>query len=405
MLLVLLISIWSVNAWEIGLAGVTGSEGYGSSSALFNTLGDGGKRWGLSLINFNVPLGPYPTYSTLRFSDWNRYIYENEKLDEEEKLELLGKIPKSGYDLFLNSEFELFRIILAPYFVSLGLRGGVRGHLPKDLIDLVLRGNDFEREYSIGGLNTEGILGTELSIGRAFKFNLGDWVTFSFVSLKGFWGLSHFHLKTTDGSLTTDYEGVSSYLRAVRRESYGGIGILTDLGFKFYPSNRFSIGLFVEDVGPGIYWYRDSKEEIVSTSLEKVQLVDFLGSNSDQFISEKDKAKEGPYWTHPPSSLILGVTYRWTRYGTLFASSGYTPYETPQREKGAWAGIGLEQRILFLKTRAGIRLGGVGKYAVGFGFSLPIWKVVIDMGFENIGGLLWSSRGGRMGFGLSTRER
>jgi hypothetical protein len=327
-------------------------------------------------------------------------------LNDEEKDEFLSKIPQSGYDFSLRSAAEVLRVEKGHYAFSVGIRGGVKGHIPKDLLDLVLRGNDLEREYSLSGLRASGTYGVDVGVTRGFSFDFLGKPLCSFVKIKGFYGLSYFDLVSTSGTLLTDYSGLETSFEVLKRESRGGWALDFDLGLKVEFNNSISASFVARDVGSGIYWSKNSNIESIIVSAEGLELSSLLKEDSDSLIEYVEDTKNECFRTDIPTSLNLGLTWNWGESRYLFFSSGYCPYETPMSHRGAWAGLGIETKIYrSFAGRAGIKLGGEGKYSIGVGCTLPIWKFFVDVGFENVGGLLWSSRGGRMGLGFSTRER
>lgn len=364
------------------------------------------KTWDIRFLNLLLPIGPYPTYSTLKLSDWNTYFYENEELDANEKEELLSKIPETGYDFSITANLELLRIARNPYSFWIGGLGAGRGHIPKDLIELVISGNDFGREYDVSGVDIQSIYGFEFGANRVFSFLLRGKPSLAFISLKTLIGLGYLSLKSTEGKLSTDYSGLETLLEAERAESKGGVGIAFDAGIRSRLNSSLSFSFILQDLGPPMLWFRDSKEEAIHLKVSNFSLIDLMNEDSDSLVSDSEELKKGTFKTSFPSSITGGVTWSVTPQFTLLFTSGYSLFDTPFGKKGAWAGVGMESKFYdSILGRVGLRLGGEGKFRVGAGVSLPFWKLRLDVGFQNVGGLLWSSRGGRLGFGFSTRER
>ncbi|MFQ5649436.1 MAG: DUF5723 family protein, partial [bacterium] len=108
------------------------------------------------------------------FSKSRYELYSGSYLTEKDKQDIMNSIPAEGLWFNLNTEVQAAGLSIGPLAFTASGHAASDFSLSKDIADLLLYGNDFERQYTIGDTNGEGWAVSSLAVSGGFRlFKLG----------------------------------------------------------------------------------------------------------------------------------------------------------------------------------------------------------------------------------------
>jgi hypothetical protein len=371
---------------------------------------------GLSLIAENNGFS-VKTYND-NFTDKTRLITESDK-DK-----ILKDIPAEGLRINLDVDPRLaigipfnggvaFRL---PWWgglnsaITLGLNTGFEAEIPKDVIELILKGNEFNKPYNIADWDGSGwgVFSFNWAAAKPWmpgrlqpyldEFTVGG----TFKILSGAYG----ETQRSGGTLLVEPQGMDLDFNMITRVG-GGYGFGIDMGVAGVTKDRkltFSAGLlnFLDYMSWGISPKQDS---VFATAIDMKATSIFGGKNIQDALDNPDVDGDGDADFHKklddkafsrslPAMLRLGGAYQLQPKLTLVGnydqafSSGFGVEVTPRISAGA------EYRLVdWFPMRFGLTLGGRSSgSSLGFAFgpfNLGHTQVeVLDLALVNRGGVL-----------------
>ena len=384
-------------------------------------------KFSWDLLNFGVALvAENNSFSVQTYND--NFTEEDHFINEADKRDLLGDIEADGFKI--NVDADLYAALLLPLNggVSFGLpwdirsavvvgnTNGFEGKVPKDMFDLMLFGNDFNRPYDIAewdgsgwgvvSLNWAGAKPwmpvqlkpylDEFTVGATLKFTSGGYG----------------EVKRSDGGFESSFPDAAHPTADVgtdldmyaTTQFGGGIGFGLDLGVAGVTKDRkatFSVGLlnFLDTMSWSIEARQDSAfataEDLLVTRLVDVKEIEEVLDNpvdEDGEVIFHEKQGENSFSRSVPAMLRVGGAYQLRPELTLVGnwdqafSEGMGIRTTPR------ISAGVEYHLVpWFPTRFGLSAGGRGpSSAVGFGFG-PFSFSHVQLEFMDIG---LASRGG-----------
>ncbi|MCC7264373.1 MAG: hypothetical protein IT369_17825, partial [Candidatus Latescibacteria bacterium] len=339
-----------------------------------------------------------------------------------DKNKILGDIPAAGerINMAIDPRVALFIPLNGgvafpmPWGLSsaitLGLSTGFEAELPKDMIELMLKGNDFNKRYDIADWNGSGWAVGSFNWAAAkpwmparFKPYLDEFtVGGTFKVLSGGYG----DIQDSNGSLIVEPAGADLDFNLATRAA-GGYGVGVDLGVAGITKDRkltFSAGLlnFLDYMSWGISPQQDS----VFAQTSDMKVTDIFGVDNIQDAldnpdldgdGEADFTKdlgEKAFSRSLPAMLRLGAAYQLQpklmvvgNYDQAF-SSGFGIKTTPR------VALGAEYRLVdWFPTRIGLTLGGRSSGS-SLGFAFGPFNLghtqfeFLDVALVNRGGML-----------------
>ncbi len=370
---------------------------------------------GLSLVaeNNGFSVGTYND----NFTDANRLITESDK-DK-----ILKDVPAKG--LRINMDFDPRFALGIPLnggvvfpisawglssAITLGLNTGFEAEIPKDMIELMLKGNEFNKPYDIADWDGSGwgVFSFNWAAAKPwmpvrFKPYLDEFtVGGTFKVLSGAYG----ETQRSGGTLLVEPQGMDLDFNMITRAA-GGYGFGIDMGVAGVTVDRkltFSAGLlnFLDYMSWGISPKQDSVFAVANDM--KVTSI-FGGKGIEDALDNEDVDGDGDADFHKeldntsfsrslPAMLRLGAAYQLQpklvlvgNYDQAF-SSGFGVEATPRLALGA------EYRLVdWFPTRIGLTLGGRSSgSSLGFAFgpfNLGHTQIeVFDLALVNRGGML-----------------
>ena len=410
----------------MGIAGAYGAMARGAESIYWNpanlALKDGPQ------LSLPLDLGAFFILenNSVSISDYNKY--NGNFISDGDKDDIISDIPGGG--LKFNTDFGVFFPVLSsgvafplPWglngAIALNLRGGVEGEVPRDMIDFLLKGNQFARDreavgkapgYDIAKWDGQGwALGefswaiakpimpaalssylSEFAVGATFKLILG-----------GFG-----EVLRSDGGIQTRVSGADISAHAVARGG-AGVGFGLDLGVTgITKDGKTTVGLALMNLLDTMNWNIESRQDSVFVQGSRLRATSFTGKAglSEIFDNPVDENGDPVFYEEVdisgfsltvPAMLRLGVTHKLIpkliisgQYDQAF-SSGFGVSSTPR------LALGVEYRLVdWFPLSVGLSGGGRAgsSSAIGFGFGpfpLGRWRLTLmETGLVNRGGLL-----------------
>lgn len=353
---------------------------------------------------------------------------------------------------FLDSMGDFARVTAMTEASTLGIQIGsfalgayhiidVEARLPKDLFDLVLNGNQFNRTYNFGdfGVNSESVSVIHSSYGFQIPLYAETYIPMTTIPLRQLYAgvglkyyMGHQYARIEDGlvDLTFTESGIYgnafySYRSAglpgglvdddsddpevVADSTYSGIagrGFGIDLGIAGVINDQVSFHVGLLNLSPGISWNKSTYRILLTASADTIGLGTMweLDDEAEQAdldsltTSESDVTRIGSFRTPVPVLLRMGSTLRYKKATfnieieqALTRGMGYNLMPR--------LGLGVEWRPLSMfPLRAGLSLGGRHGLIGAIGFGLDLRALVWDFGIANTG----LTPGGTRGIGVST---
>lgn len=239
-------------------------------TGMFTTPGDNPVNLGLSEPTFRITFLPADLTlgsNSWTWSDINYYL--DKHLTDEIKEELVAVIPEDGLELDWQS-WSGVGLGVSSFSTNVSIRTVANSNLSKDLVDLVLRGNELNRDYGLDGSRVGAAAYGDVSVGIAF--NLGPSVRLG-GRYHRLMGIGYLEAEATGSGRVNHAPGDSSFegnMRIDARRIWGGglhgDGAAYDVGISIQPTANLALGLAVLDIGQ-ITW-RDVLSEQYEGSLD-----------------------------------------------------------------------------------------------------------------------------------------
>ena len=368
-------------------------------------------------------------------ADYNKH--NGEFIEESDKDDLLADLEKGG--LKFNTDLGLFLPLVGgatfplPWGLSsaiaVDVQAGIEGQIPRDMIEFLLRGNEFEQ--------------TRIDQGRDPNYDIAEWDgegwglgVFSWgfakplmpVQLKPY--LSQFTVGTTikvtggalfevlrsDGGFITRRDGADINAYAVARGG-GGVGFGLDFGAAGVTKDGKTVGsIALMNFLDTMNWSISTQQDSVFVSADSLNALSFSGKDDIEEVFDNPEDANGDKIFHKeididsfsrslPAMLRIGVAHQLMPRLTLSGnydqafSSGFGISTTPHLSTAA------EYRIVnWFPVRLGLSVGGRSGQTSAMGFAFGPFTLgrvqlsLLETGLINRGGFL---PGLSQGFGYS----
>lgn len=233
---------------------------------------------------------------------YNRY--SGAFIDETAKKLLLRSVPKSG--LAMNTGFNgaMPQFSYRNFAVSVRSDAGAEVVVPKDLIDLILNGNELDRMYSSNGARAKftALLRSGIGTGKRWgNFLVG--ASFNYIR-----GLFYSQLLNHEARIVTTREGFTGEGCVGYLKAQGGNGWSIDVGGA-YQKARLYLGLAVFDLSPGIVWHEQVEERYLTFKVDSANLYE-LFAGSDKIYSRVNRVSSNDVLTYLPIKLNMSIGYQ-----------------------------------------------------------------------------------------------
>jgi len=320
--------------------------------------------------------------------DKNQYgLYNGKYLTSEDKQNILASIPTEGLRLDLGTEVQALGLAFGP--LALNATGFAVSDLTlsKEIVDLVLNGNEFDRVYNIGDTGGEGwaassfgvSLGLPIIKNANFEFAVGG-------SVKYLRGFAYAKVKEATTTMSSNFDGIQTNGRVVIDRAFGGSGFAIDAGAAARKGN-WSLSLGLSNFSNYITWNQETKSFIYEFSADSVSVERIADSDIDSVFTDSEETVEiEPFTTKLPAELRFGIaraTKRFT-FGVDFRKAFKNAPGVSTKPRFA---LGTEFRLIhFLPLRSGVSFGGKQGFTPSAGFAFDFSLFSWDFAVASPGG-------------------
>jgi len=369
-----------------------GIEGVGCNPALLADTATDGVFFGLASLGMDLG------NNTLSLSRYNEI--SGAVLDARAKDQLLSEIPASGLQVDAGLDATLLGFRAGRFALSAQALGMGAGRLDRDVIELVLLGNEIDRAF-----NFEDTDGQAFALGAAtLSYAQPLWSSERLdlaagLNLRYLMGFLEFRALEASGGLETTLDGLSGSARAHFLSAQGGSGYSADLGLSLRFDSVWRAGLMWEGLLGSMTWDRGVEHHLWTADAEEI----LLGADDlDEAVVDSDSTWAGQAYSGTlPQTLRLGLLRDWKQLS--FAMETELPIRRLQgSDSGAGFMLGGEWRARsWLRPRIGLGFGGALEGAVaGLGLHLGFFHADFYAGVKG-GHLPGAAQGLSLGSAIS----
>lgn len=348
----------------------------------------GEKQYRLNLIS--VGLG----FHNNSFSKKQYDLYNGSYLTAEDREDILASIPSQGLRADFDTEVQAMGISVGPFaFTASGLAAS-DFTVSKDIVDLILHGNELNRVYNVGATDGEGWGIASFALSTAFPISIAMLPEFSVgASIKYLRGFGYGKVKEAASTLLTDIEGIHGAGRVVIDHARGGSGLAVDIGAAGRLNQNWTLSLGISNLFSFINWNKETKRFIYVFTADSLTIENIEETDIDSVFTDSDETVDiESFGSHLPSELRVGVA-RTTKKLTLAVDFSQGLRKAAGVSTKPRLAVGAELRLIdFLPLRGGVSIGGKRGFSpsIGFGFDFSICS--LDFAVSSKGGM-FSGRG------------
>lgn len=316
--------------------------------------------FGANISNNAFTLGEYNKYS-------GAFLTENDKTD------ILSKVPKEGLKLNLDAEASTLAFSKGSIVFAVSGIGQADINLNKDIIDLVLNGNTFADTIDINGSYSEavGFVSASLSYGKSiYKFGSRQLAIGG--SFKYLYGLGVERVIELEGMAATFSTGFSGEGKLVAQTASGGAGFAVDIGATLKIDENYTAGIRIKNFLSSISWNKNTEEHGYNFSFDTMT-ADNMGA--DYIVSDDYTKSIGSFKTNLPSVMNIGFANTSGKF--LWAVDWEQGFRsTTGASTKPRLSIGFEWlKVTAIPIRMGLSTGGKHStaFSMGSGFHSPIF--------------------------------
>jgi len=346
---------------------------------------------GKNKYHFNlVSLGLGLSSNSLGKSDYD--LYNGKYLTSEDKQNILASIPAEGLRFDLGTEVQAMGLAFGPLaFNASGFAVSDLG-FSKEILDLVLNGNEFGRVYDIGDTGGEGWAASSFGVSLGMPITkIADFELAVGGSIKYLRGFAYAKVKEATTTMSTDFDGLHTNGRVVIDRAFGGSGFAIDVGTAAQAGN-WSLSLGLSNFSSHINWNKETKRFIYEFSADSLSVEKIADSDIDSLFSDSEQTVAiEPFSTKLPAELRFGIA-RATKRFTFGFDFRQAFKKAPGVSTTPKFALGAEFRLIQLfPLRSGVAFGGNQGFTPSAGFALDFSVFSWDFAVASPGG--FSGRG------------
>lgn len=319
-------------------------------------------------------------------------LYNGKYLTTQDKQDILGSIPADGLIFDFGTEVQALGMAFGPLAITASGFAVSDFMLSKDVVDLILNGNEFDRVYNIG--DTEGEAWGVSSVGLSLAFPLSSGPSHEFAvgaTVKYLHGLAYGKVQEATTTLKSDFDGLHTAGRVVIDRAFGGNGFAIDAGAATRSGN-WTLSAGVANLSNYINWKKDTERFTYQFQADSVTVESVADTDIDSVFVDSDETVDiEPFTTKLPTELRIGFA-RTTRRFTFGVGFTKAFKQAPGVSSKPKYSFGTELRpIHFLPLRAGVSFGGNLGFITSAGFAFDFSIFSWDFAIASPGG--FSSKG------------
>ncbi len=324
----------------------------------------------------------------LTFDSYNQYFTGDSPMNDQDRNGIFKKVPNNGLSFYGNLNYGSLDFSLRNFGFAFRRIDLLSLNLSKQLIDLVLFGNQLYRTYDLNNFSLDNLSYYSFNfafalpvikkknhyaiIGIGLKYLLGDDIKLT---------------EEISGNLYSNEYYLQGDVTWQRRTATDGYGWAADLGGTYeFKNYRFSLALL--NLTSGILWNRNTQINIKSALLDSFSVYQVIKSDSldivyqtqdSSYSIESFKTKLPTYltfgtgWKINNNGMILSFIYEQNLVKTKFST--LTPKFTLNYE---W------NLLQFIIINPSISLGGSEGVAFALGLGKNIRRFLIGISLQSI---------------------
>ncbi|RKX23884.1 MAG: hypothetical protein DRP45_09445 [Candidatus Zixiibacteriota bacterium] len=362
------------SARSAGMGGAFTALAKGVDAPKYNpaNLGlDGYRQTGFEFASVGASI----TNNAFTLSDYNNYT--GATLSTSDKQDIMNKIPDEGFRIDADIRANAASLALGHYVLSFNGVASANANINKDVMDLILNGNQFADTIHITGSYSDGISYASMDLSYGFQFHSQGTRQFALgVTAKYIKGLYAEQLVELTGHASTYESGFEGQGSAIVRTATSGSGYGLDVGAALKLNNRYTAGVRFQNILGKITWNKDTEEHGYTYVLDATTYDDF---EDDDFGGSDDYSIEiGNFSTTLPRSMNIGFAK--TSGKLLWAVDWVQGFETkPGVSTKPLLAMGTEYSVFGIAPlRLGYSVGGNKNAAFSFGSGVRFMGFYLD---------------------------
>ena len=320
--------------------------------------------------------------NSFSLSDYNNYT--GAFLSDDDKSAILGKIPTEGLELSARAQAAALTISMGSFVISTNGVAASEINLSKDVVGLLLEGNQLNDTISLDEMYSEAIayasigLSTAKTIYKSGTRQLAIGATYKYIK-----GIAYEDIVQLTGEASTQMTGFSGSGSVIARTATGGKGYALDVGAALKFSDDYTAGISFSNIFSGITWDKETEEHYYHFQMDTVT-VDNMEDDS-VFISDDYSEGIPSFKTSIPSVMRIGLAntsgkFLWAVDWEQGFHLGAGVSSKPRLSFGAQYKL-----IGFLPFRSGYAMGGGRGSTLSFGTGLDLSAFYLDVAATNHG--------------------
>ncbi len=332
--------------------------------------------------------------NSFKKSQYDRYFTTGNLLSEQDVDDILNSIPATGLRVDALARVNTLSFYLPNFSLSLTGVGAGKLTIPRDIVELPLRGNvDPGRIYQLDDAEGGDWAGVQVTASGAFPVYQSDQSLLRFaaagLTIHYLSGLRYDEIIRSEGEIRdfdneqqNPYLSINALVEIISAEGGRGAGI--DLGGIFEIQDQWTVGVTLVNALSGIKWDNGTEKQILSIRGDSLNLPDRL---QDSLIVDTDTTFAiGSFTTHLPQILDLAVAYQWRSDVLLTAEWEQGLSDRMGGAKRFRLAFGGEYRgIPLLPLRMGFSFGGKIGSSIALGVGLDLQNWYMDFAYINHG--------------------
>jgi len=331
--------------------------------------------------------------NSFSFSQYNRYTGAD--LDEPAKTDILSSIPNSGVNVRASGYGRAAEFGYGTIAVTLQTTCQAEATVPRDVLDLVLSGNELDRPYSAEGAMAAAEVVFRSGVGAGTAIGTNGACGFSIHYLRG---LYRAELTDCEASFLTTQGKMAAAGHTAYRTATGGNGIAFAAGVAYsWRAWRFSLACL--DMSPGIFWTDGVEQGELSFRLDSANAYEI--AQGGRFSYEEQLSAGEPFVTMVPIRTNLGVGRRFSDglNGAVLVQPVWDVDPVSLREFRCglvgevwplrWLPLGCE--VAYQKGRGAV---------LGIDAALIRGRLALTLGMSDVAGLFLGAKGAELHLGI-----
>lgn len=263
------------------------------------------------------------TNNSLNLSQIYNNFIEDVEWDNTQKANLLNSIPAAGFSAILDTIVKPVELLTRIFSASVQYRDVVVVQAPKDLFDLVLYGNDLNRQYNISDFQFDRLKYFDFAFGVCFplirpanesniissrliqQLNIGSrfhWLKGNFIT----------RTDSSSGSVATTPDAIIGHLKLFQTTAYGGNNFAVDLGAITKLNKPITFGVTLLNFNTGFTWNKNTNYRIIDASIDSFSLEHYVEAGIlDSLYTKKDTTFSiANFKSELPVQFLIQATYQ-----------------------------------------------------------------------------------------------